>query len=154
MTDEIIRLAFICTGNSARSQMAEGFARAWAADRVIVESAGVRPFGLSQKAVAAMAEVGLDISRHYSKGLDEIAPEQDFVITLCDHADQFCGSLPAKRERLHWPIPDPVGPMGDRDDPLQSYRRARDLIAQKIRQFLSTPALLTDAPSQDAQAPR
>jgi len=143
---EIIRLAFICTGNAARSQMAEGMARSWAKDNVWVESAGLCPMGLAPNAVKVMAEIGIDISAQYSKGLDKVDRELDFVITLCDHAAKYCPSIPAKRERVHWSIPDPGGDCGDRGDPLKLYRQARDMLAERIRTFLADRDLLKTRP--------
>lgn len=136
MSEAPVRILFICTGNAARSQMAEGFTRAWAADHVWVESAGIRPFGLSQTAVRVMAEVGIDISRHQSKGLDQVAASPDFVITLCNHAAQTCPTIHATRQKLHWPTLDPGGPDGPAD-PLERYRQIRASLADRVRTFLT-----------------
>ena len=145
MTEQIVRIAFICTGNSARSQMAEGFARAWANEHVVVESAGTNPFGLSRTAVQVMAEAGIDISHHTSKDLSHIDPEPDFVITLCDSADRNCPLLSARRERLHWPIGDPSRFEGS-ETSLERYRHVRDVLAEKLRAFLAEHHLLKKGP--------
>ncbi|NLX04002.1 MAG: arsenate reductase ArsC [Phycisphaerae bacterium] len=142
---ELVRIVFVCSGNSARSQMAEGFARAWSADNVWVESAGIRPIGLSEKAVQVMAEVGVDISRQHSKSVYDIDPDQDYVITLCDHAVDPCQTLAANRERAHWSAPDPVSLAPCMEDPLTAYRRSRDMIAEKVRSFLEERGLLKEA---------
>lgn len=138
---EIVRLAFICTANSVRSQMAEGFARAWAKDHVAIESAGLSPMGVSRRATEVMAEVGIDLSGQTSKGIEALSPDQDFVITLCDDAARYCGTIPAKRASFHWSIPDPSGgPVG-----LEAWRDVRDLIARTVRAFLADNHLLKDS---------
>ncbi|NLE28379.1 MAG: arsenate reductase ArsC [Phycisphaerae bacterium] len=128
-----VKIAFICTGNSARSQMAEGLARAIGSDRLIVQSAGTRPMGVSRHAVTAMARIGIDITHQTSKGLDQIDNDLDYAITLCGHAEQHCPILPAK-VRLHWPFPDPYDMFAD--DPEKGFIIVRDQLKEKIETFL------------------
>jgi arsenate reductase len=141
MTNTPIKIAFICTGNSARSQMAEGLARSLGSDRLIVQSAGTSPMGVAQHAVQAMAEVGIDISDQWSKGLDEIDNDLDFAITLCSHAERHCPVLPA-RVRLHWPFPDPAGMIGESS--LEGFRMVREMLKEKITEFLKQRDLLAE----------
>lgn len=141
---EIIRVAFICTANAARSQMAEGLARAWAKDNVWIESAGIQPMGLARTAVEVMAEIGIDISNQRSSGLDELSDDQDYVVTVCDHAAEYCASIPARRETIHWPIPDPGGAHNYPGDPSQLFRQAREMLSDLIRNFLAERGLLKE----------
>ncbi len=121
-----MRIVFLCIANSARSQMAEGLARAMLPATVEVASAGSAPGTLNPLAVAAMAEAGIDISGHWSKGLDAVAPETaDLIITLC--AEEVCPFVPGRVERLHWPIPDPAV-AGD----IAAFRTAHDQIKGRI----------------------
>lgn len=135
-----IRILFVCTGNSARSQMAEGFARHYGRGRVEVLSAGTDPKGLHPLTKAVMVERGIDVSHQSSKALtDEMLDAADYVITVCDHADQICPVLPPNVRKLHWPIQDP--PItGDRthDETLAAFRHARNDLESRIREFLST----------------
>ncbi len=103
-------IMFLCTGNACRSQMAEGLLREMAGDRFEVYSAGAFPAGyVHPLAVAAMSEVGIDLSGHWSKGLDAPgAREYDYVVTVCDHARQACPLLEGRRGTFHWPLEDPV----------------------------------------------
>jgi arsenate reductase len=120
-------LLFLCVANSARSQMAEGLARARFGDQVRVQSAGSEPSRVNPLAIDAMREIGLDISSHVSKSVDTIDPGSvDLVITLC--ADEVCPLGLAGVPRLHWPLPDPAGPDGS----MQRFREVRDEIARRL----------------------
>src|SRR2546423_352175 len=102
------RVLILCTGNSARSQMAEGLLRGLGGERFEVESAGVRPVGVRAEAIEAMREVGIDISRQRSKSVEEFAGREfDYVITVCDNARENCPLFPGKTERVHWSFDDP-----------------------------------------------
>ncbi|TDU32192.1 thioredoxin type arsenate reductase [Panacagrimonas perspica] len=128
------RILFLCVANSARSQMAEGLARNIFGGDVDVVSAGSMPSQLDPLAVTAMAERGIDISRHRSKAVSDLdAASFDLVVTLC--ADEVCPVLPGKVKRLHWPITDParVDPAGDREKALEAFRVARDQIRERMR---------------------
>jgi arsenate reductase len=121
------RLVFLCVANSARSQMAEGLARRLFGGRAIVESAGSKPSQVNPLAIAAMKEIGIDLSSHRSKSVDEIDPAGvDAVITLC--AEEVCPVGLAGARRLHWPIPDPAGEGAS----LQRFRDARDAILHRL----------------------
>jgi arsenate reductase len=127
-------ILFLCVANSARSQMAEGLARAMAPPGYRFLSAGSEPGALHPLAVAAMAEVGIDISGHRAKGLDAVPLEEvDTIVTLC--AEEVCPVVPGQVRRLHWPLPDPARAAGTEAERLAAFRAARD----RLRELL--PAL-------------
>lgn len=129
---------FLCTGNSARSQMAEGWLRHLAGDRYEVFSAGTKPVGLNSGSVEAMAEVGIDISQHRSKHVDEYAAQSiDYVITVCDRAKETCPLWPGRTTLIHWSFDDPAAVAGT-DARRLVFRRVRDEIAAVIREFLAS----------------
>ncbi len=128
-----VRIAFVCTANSARSQMAEGLARAILPDNVEVASAGTFAWRVHPLAIEVMAERGIDISRQRSKSVEELEGEFDYVITLCDSAAATCPNLQGKRARLHWPFPDPVA--SDRENQKEAFREVRNLIEERIRHW-------------------
>ncbi len=142
------RILFVCTGNSARSQMAEGLARSLAAPDVEVASAGTHPIGVSPFAVAALRERGLDISAHRSKRVEDVPGDFDYVITLCDSAAQECPVLPARRRRLHWPLVDPGAGGGDDAQRLARFRQTRDGLEHQLRAWLREERLLHEAASE------
>lgn len=132
------RVLILCTGNSARSQMAEGLLRAMGGDRYRVESAGVRPGSVRAEAVEAMREIGIDISHHRSKSVDEFVGQPfDYVITVCDHANEHCPVFPASTQRLHWSLEDPAAVEGTPQVRLAAFRRIRDEIQERLRSFVS-----------------
>lgn len=139
------RILFVCTGNSARSQMAEGLARALVAPDVEVESAGTHPVGVSPFAIEAMRERGLDISGHRSKRVEDVPGEFDYVITLCDSAAQECPVLPARRRRMHWPLVDPGAGGGDNVQHLARFRQTRGELERRLREWLREERLLQEA---------
>jgi arsenate reductase len=129
-------LLFLCVANSARSQLAEGLARARFGDRVRVQSAGSAPSRVNPCAIEVMREIGLDLATHTSKSVDTIDPASvDTVITLC--AEEVCPVFLGKARRLHWPTPDPASddPGLSRDDLLARFRAARDAIAARLTTF-------------------
>ena len=131
------KILFLCTANSARSQMAEGFARALASDRWEVHSAGTAPAGLNPMAVKAMAEVGIDISGHTSKALDpEVLKSADMVVTLCGDAAESCPLTPPEVRRMHWPLPDPARATGTGEEIMAAFRSVRDDIKKRVRTLL------------------
>ena len=131
------RVLFLCTHNSARSQMAEGFLRALAGDRFEVASAGTEARGVNPMAVQAMAEAGVDLSRHTSKTLDRFVGEPwDYVITVCDSANEACPVFPAAATRLHWSFDDPSATQGSESERLAVFRRVRDEIKAKLESWL------------------
>ncbi len=131
---------FLCTGNSARSQMAEGYLRHVAGDRFEPLSAGVEPKGLNPLAIEAMLEIGIDISRQTSKGLDEfLGREIEYVITVCDNAKQRCPIFPHANKLLHWSLEDPAEATGLHDEKIAVFRRVRDEIERRIERELLNP---------------
>ena len=131
------RIYFLCTGNSCRSQMAEGWARHLGGERIEVQSAGVEAHGLNPRAVQVMREVGVDISHHRSKLIDPDFLEQaDYVITLCGDANDRCPVTPPHVKRLHWGFPDPAKVTGSEEEILNQFRQVRDAIGARIRSFL------------------
>jgi len=131
------RVLFLCTHNSSRSQMAEGFLRALAGDRFEVASAGTEARGVNPMAVQAMAEAGVDLGRHASKTLDRFVGEPwDYVITVCDSANEACPVFPAAATRLHWSFDDPSAARGSEADRLAVFRRVRDEIKSKLESWL------------------
>jgi arsenate reductase len=134
-----MKVLILCTGNSARSQMAEGLLRSLAHGKVEVHSAGTRPSLVNPLAIEAMKEVGIDISGHRSKSVEEFASQRfDVVITVCDNARESCPVFPGAPERLHWSYPDPVAAEGNREKRLRAFREVRDDLRQKIQSFLDS----------------
>ena len=132
------RVLILCTGNSARSQMAEGLLREIGGDAFEVFSAGVEPSHVRPLAVEAMKEIGVDISGHRSKSVDEFLGQPfDYVITVCDNANERCPVFPAKTERLHWNFDDPAAAKGGEPAKLAVFRRVRDEISQKLQLFIA-----------------
>jgi arsenate reductase (thioredoxin) len=122
------QVLILCTGNSARSQMAEGLLRHMAGDRFDVMSAGVAPTHVRPEAIEAMREIGVDISQQRSKSVDEFAGREfDYVITVCDNANEHCPVFPGRTERIHWSFDDPAE--------LSAFRRVRDEIHQRLKEF-------------------
>jgi arsenate reductase len=129
-------ILILCTGNSARSQMAEGLMRHALRGPCEVQSAGTHPTAVRPEAVAVMSELGIDISSHRSKSIDEFAGREfDFVITVCDNANAACPVFPGKTQRLHWPFEDPAAVTGELAARLDAFRRVRDQIQTKIHEF-------------------
>ena len=130
------RVLILCTGNSARSQMAEGLLRHIAGDRFEVFSAGTKPVGLNPNAVTAMSEVGIDIGGHWSKPVDEFAGQQfDYVITVCDNAKESCPIFPGSGKRLHESFEDPASAPAQRQ--LEAFRRVREQIFAWLKDFVN-----------------
>ncbi len=131
------RVLFLCTHNSARSQMAEGILRHLVGDRVEVDSAGTVATRVHPLAIAAMAEQGIDIGAQRSKHLDELSGQRfDYVVTVCDNARNSCPIFPGAREQIHWSISDPSAVPGDEPTRLQAFRTAADDLTTRIRDFL------------------
>ncbi len=128
-------ILFVCTGNSCRSQMAEGFARELLAGWRI-GSAGLEAHGLNPRAVAVMAEAGVDISQQTSDCLDGInLTDYELLVTVCGHADEHCPVLIGKQQKLHWPFDDPAKMTGTEEEIMQGFRRVRDEIRSRLRDF-------------------
>ena len=132
------RVLILCTGNSCRSQMAEGFLRHLGSDRFEVFSAGIKPTQVNPLAIKVMAEVGIDISSHRSKSAMEFIRQQfDYVITVCDNAKQTCPVFPGKYKKIHWDLEDPAEASGSEEDRLVVFRKIRDQIQNNISEFLA-----------------
>jgi arsenate reductase len=133
------RVLFLCTHNSARSQMAEGLLRSMGGDRFDVYSAGTEATHVRPLAIKAMAEQGIDISNQRSKTLHQYLDQPfDYVITVCDQANETCPFFPNAHNRLHWSFPDPSQAQGDEHAQLAEYRQVRDAIADHLRTWLPT----------------
>ena len=131
------RVLILCTGNSARSQMAEGLLRHEGGDRFEVFSAGTKPSSVRPEAISVMNELGIDISGHRAKSIEEfIGQPLDFVITVCDNAKESCPVFPGHTRRMHWPFQDPAAVQGTEDERLGAFRRVRDQIHGRIMVFL------------------
>jgi arsenate reductase (thioredoxin) len=131
------RVLIVCTGNSARSQMAEGLLRHEADDRFDVASAGTHPSHVRPEAIAVMKEIGIDISQHRSKSVDEFIEQPlDIVVTVCDTAKETCPVFPGNVKRLHWPFDDLAAVEGSEDVRKAAFRRIRDQIHGCIMVFL------------------
>lgn len=134
---------FLCTGNSCRSQMAEGLLRHFAGDRFDVASAGTHPSILHPNAVAVMREIGIDISHHQSKGMALLVGQHfDYVITVCDRAKESCPLFPDALSLHHWPLDDPASAQGSPEERTVVFRRVRDDIAARIGRFIDGPRQL------------
>jgi len=130
------RVLILCTGNSARSQMAEGLLRHEAGDRFEVFSAGTKPGQVRPEAIAVMRELGIDLSGHRSKHVDEFAGQAfDYVLTVCDNAKESCPIYPGHTNRLHRSFDDPAAVQGSEPDRLAVFRRVRDEIRNYLRTF-------------------
>jgi len=128
---------FLCTGNSCRSQMAEGLARDLGKGLIDAQSAGLMAAGVNPRAIRVMQEIGIDISGQRSKTIDEQQLRtMDVVITLCVHAEGSCPWTPPGIRRLHWPIKDPVGAIGTEEEIMAEFRRARDEIRGQITEYI------------------
>jgi len=132
-----LQILVLCTGNSCRSQMAEGFFRHYGNNSLEVSSAGLEPKGLNPKAVQVMKEIGIDISAYTSDHLQKYLNQSfDYVITVCDMAAKNCPVFPGKGAKLHWPFDDPADATGTEYEILASFRRVRDEIDRKIKEWL------------------
>lgn len=131
------RVLFLCTGNTCRSQMAEGFLKKFAGDRFEVFSAGISPGQVNPLAIKVMSEIGIDISRQRSKSVQEFSGQKfDYVITLCSSARQTCPVFPGVYENIHWDLEDPALAWGTEEERLLVYRRVRDLIKKHLENWL------------------
>lgn len=141
MTAAPYRLLFLCTGNSCRSQMAEGWARALGGDRVAVQSAGIEAHGKNPRAIAVMQEAGVDIAGQESTRLTrEMLDGIDLVVTVCGHADENCPLLPPGVSKEHWPLADPARAIGAEDEVMAVFRATRDEVRERVADLLSRVA--------------
>jgi arsenate reductase (thioredoxin) len=136
------RVLILCTGNSARSQMAEGLLRHLAGDRIDVYSAGTKPSQIRPEAVAVMHEVAIDITGQRSKSVDEFRNQAfDYVITVCDNANESCPVFPVGTRRLHWPFADPAAAQGSEEERRKVFRKVRNEIQTRLNDFLTEEKL-------------
>jgi arsenate reductase (thioredoxin) len=142
------RVLFVCTHNSARSQMAEALLRARGGDDFRAFSAGTHPGHVHPLAIRVMAELGVDLSKqagHHAKGIEACAnaPPMDLVVTVCDQAAEICPHFPRARSQVHWGFPDPASATGTEHKRVHAFRHIRDLIATRITQYLATRVEIT-----------
>jgi arsenate reductase len=134
------KVLFLCTGNSCRSQMAEGFLRHLNGERFEAYSAGTQPSRVNPMAIEVMAEKGIDISQHRSKNATEyLGRHFPYIITVCDNAKEHCPIFPGPSIRLHWSLPDPAEAQGTHEEKLAMFRAVRDEVEARIREFVSEP---------------
>lgn len=138
------KILFLCTGNSARSQMAEAFIRRHAGERFDAHSAGLDPKGLNPLTIAVMAEIGIDISGQTSKRVETYLGKMlfQYLITVCDDAGKNCPTVwLGVTTRLHWSFPDPAAFEGSQEEKLEKFREVRDMIESRIKDWLTQPGL-------------
>lgn len=138
----------LCTGNSCRSQMAEALWESLGQGAWSAVSAGSRPAGyVHPLAIRVMQELGIDLSRHTSKSLDRFVDDDfDLVVTVCDNAREACPVFAGAKQTLHWPFDDPAHATGTEDEKLAEFRRVRDEIRDRIKQFLASDSVRRQAP--------
>jgi len=132
-----MNILFLCTGNSCRSQMAEGWARQVAPADWHIESAGIEAHGKNPRAIAVMAEAGVDISSQESTRVtDDMLERADIVVTVCGHADEHCPALPAGTRKEHWPLSDPARATGSEEEVMEVFRATRDEVNQRVMKLI------------------
>ncbi|MFP5348291.1 MAG: arsenate reductase (thioredoxin) [Gammaproteobacteria bacterium] len=138
MDSRKIRVLFLCTGNSCRSQMAEGWARRLGGDRIDAQSAGIEAHGKNPRAIAVMAEAGVDISNQESTRVTAaMIAAADVVVTVCGHADEHCPVLPPGIEKRHWPLTDPAKASGSEAEIMAQFRATRDEVRRRVAALLT-----------------
>jgi arsenate reductase len=137
MKNNRIRILFLCTGNSCRSQMAEGWARHLGGGDFEIESAGIEAHGKNPRAIRVMAEAGVDISAQESTRVtDDMIRRADVVVTVCGHADEHCPALPAGVNKIHWPLSDPAKATGSEEEVMTVFRATRDEVRGRVAALL------------------
>jgi arsenate reductase len=135
---DTVHVLFLCTGNSCRSQMAEGWARELGGSAVGVASAGIEAHGKNPRAIAVMAEAGVDISGQESTVVnDAMLRRADVVVTVCGHADELCPALPPAVRKIHWPLTDPAKATGSEAEIMAAFRATRDEVERRVRSLLT-----------------
>ena len=131
------KILVLCTGNSCRSQVAEGYLRHFAHNKAVIYSAGIETHGVNPKAIATMKEDGIDISHHTSNNIEEYRNiEFDFVITVCDNAKERCPIFPGTAQKFHHNFPDPAKATGTEEEILKEFRKVREMIKDYSRKFV------------------
>ena len=134
-----MNILFLCTGNSCRSQIAEGWARYLGGSGITVQSAGIEAHGKNPRAIAVMQEAGIDISQQESTRLtDDMLASADVLVTVCGHADENCPVVPAGIKKIHWPLEDPAKASGSEELVMQVFRASRDDIRRRVQELLDT----------------
>lgn len=132
-----MNILFLCTGNSCRSQIAEGWAKHLGSNAFGIQSAGIEAHGKNPRAIAVMAEAGVDIGAQESTRLtDEMLAGADYLVTVCGHADEHCPALPPGMRKEHWPLPDPARATGSEDEIMAVFRASRDDIRDRVADLL------------------
>ena len=132
-----MNLLFLCTGNSCRSQMAEGWAKQLAPTWLKVDSAGIEAHGKNPRAIAVMAEAGVDIfAQESTKLTDGMIAWADYVVTVCGHADEMCPALPPKTRKEHWPLNDPAKATGSEEAIMSMFRATRDEVRRRVEELI------------------
>ena len=140
---DTLNLLFLCTGNSCRSQMAEGWARYLGGRHVRVESAGIEAHGKNPRAIAIMTEAGIDISGQESSIVDQgMLDRADLVVTVCGHADEQCPVMPSDTRKLHWPLSDPAKATGTESGIMQAFKGTRDEVERRVRHLLADEGIV------------
>ena len=132
-----MNILVLCTGNSCRSQLAEGYLRKFAGDKANIYSAGIETHGVNPKAIATMKEDGIDISKHTSNHVDEYADiDFDYIITVCDNAKEACPVFPSKAKKFHFNFPDPAKATGTEEEIMAQFRAVREMIKDYTQNFV------------------
>ena len=133
-----INILYLCTGNSCRSQMAEGWTRELGEGRFGVESAGIEAHGKNPRAIAVMEEKGVDISGQESTVIaDAMLDRADVVVTVCGHADEQCPAIPAETKKIHWPLSDPAKATGHEEEIMAAFRATRKEVKRRVQSLLT-----------------
>ena len=133
-----INILYLCTGNSCRSQMAEGWTRELGAERFEVQSAGIEAHGKNPRAIAVMQEKGVDISGQESTVVtDEMMNRADVVVTVCGHADEQCPAIPSGAKKIHWPLSDPAKASGTEEEIMSAFRATRKEVKRRVQSLLT-----------------
>lgn len=136
-----VRILYLCTGNSCRSQIAEGWTRLLGGARTEVKSAGIEAHGKNPRAISIMQEAGIDISAQESTIVDAAMLEwADVVVTVCGHADEQCPALPSTARKIHWPLVDPAKATGTEEEIMKEFRSCRNEVEKRVRNLLADPA--------------
>lgn len=139
MSHRKTRVLFLCTGNSCRSQMAEGWARELGGNQLDVQSAGIEAHGKNPRAIAVMHEANVDISSQESTRVtDDMIRQADIVVTVCGHADEHCPVLPPGIKKVHWPLSDPAKATGKEDEIMAQFRATRDVVHRRVADLIQS----------------
>ena len=150
MTKRKMKALFLCTGNSCRSQMAEGWANHLGGDCLLAASAGIEAHGKNPRAIAVMREAGVDISHQESTRVTpEMLAQADLVVTVCGHADEHCPVLPPGVQKMHWPLEDPAKATGTEDEIMAKFRATRDEVKSRVASLIGGIPLLVCSDSKE-----